>query len=355
MAQAIDCVLQAARGLAYAHGQGAVHRDIKPGNLLLATDGTIRILDFGLARIDEPNEPPPPGATLAERLTRRGQMLGTVDYISPEQATDTRSADHRSDIYSLGCTLYRLVTARPMYEGKTAIAKLMCHYESEIPSLGESAEKVSPLLDRIFHKMVAKRPEDRYQSMAEVIEHLEMCLKAEESVVRDTVTLTPTGSGDDDYSGPEEMTIGQSPSTSHGLDRTTPFAESPPGAAPAQGDAGSSERTQWESATAVMPRDGVRPAAKSSANEPEARAVPARAEPPEMMAETTVSPKEKTVGPEAKTAHGAAPQVPAPEAPPVPTSGQAISSSVKLLFCAALAGAVLGGLLVAGLLYLLLG
>ena len=191
VAQAVGYVIQAAKGLEYAHSKGVVHRDIKPGNLLLDSEGTIKILDMGLARINE-RDNLPLDATLAERLTKRGQMLGTVDYMSPEQAEDTRSADQRSDVYSLGCTLYRLLTAKPVYAGTTAVMKLMAHCEAQIPSLKRSLPEVPERLNQVCLKMLAKSPEERYQSMTEVIADLEACLGSEESTVRRTPGASST-------------------------------------------------------------------------------------------------------------------------------------------------------------------
>ncbi len=168
VAMALDYTLQAARGLAYAHGKGIVHRDIKPSNLLVDRDGTLKILDMGLARIEKPDDSP--------HLTTEGQVLGTVDFMAPEQAENTHSVDARADIYSLGCTLYRLLTGEVLYSGDTVMRKLMAHRDDPIPSLREKRSDVPAAVEMIWRKMVAKLPEDRQQTMGELIAQLESCL-----------------------------------------------------------------------------------------------------------------------------------------------------------------------------------
>lgn len=164
---AVNFILQTAKGLAAAHKKGIVHRDIKPGNLLLNTEGTVKILDMGLARIHE-------DGAQAE-LTGTGVVMGTIDYMAPEQALDTKSADARADVYSLGCSLHYLLTAHATYEGATMMAKLLAHREKPIPSLRSVRPEVPEQLDAAFRKMVAKKIEERFQTMAEVITALEGC------------------------------------------------------------------------------------------------------------------------------------------------------------------------------------
>ncbi len=170
---AANYILQAARGLAYAHNEGIVHRDIKPGNLLLDKTGVIKIMDMGLARVENAF-PKPDEGTDAESLTQIGQMLGTFDYMPPEQAENARNADKRSDIYALGCTLHRVLTGRPPYYADTAIQKIIAHRDHPIPSLVEARKGCTKELNAIFHLMVAKNPDDRYPVMDEAVTDLGM-------------------------------------------------------------------------------------------------------------------------------------------------------------------------------------
>jgi eukaryotic-like serine/threonine-protein kinase len=146
--------IQAAEGLAYAHERKIIHRDIKPSNLLLDNEGVLRIADFGLARkIEDPV------------LTQSGALIGTPRYMSPEQAeTAKRSVDQRSDIYSLGATLYELLTCRPVFEGRTpqdVLSQIMTR--EPVPPRRLNPE-IPADLAIVVMKAMAKRPEDRYQS-----------------------------------------------------------------------------------------------------------------------------------------------------------------------------------------------
>ncbi|MBC8115937.1 MAG: serine/threonine protein kinase [Candidatus Saccharimonas sp.] len=162
LADAVDYIAQAACGLEFAHRQGVVHRDIKPANLLLSDEGVVKILDLGLARFDDAI-----GKT-ADGLTTSGSVMGTVDYMSPEQAEDTRHADARSDIYSLGCSLFALIVNRIPFPAETVMKRLLAHRETRLPNLTSLRDDVPDELSVLVGRMLAKKPEDRFQTMAEV-------------------------------------------------------------------------------------------------------------------------------------------------------------------------------------------
>lgn len=183
VAEAVDCIRQAAVGLAYAHHQGVVHRDVKPANLLLDTDGIVKILDLGLARLESEIVQ----HTTDMLLTRTDQVMGTFDYMSPEQAVQTRDVDHRTDIYSLGCTLYTLLTCKPLFSSNTPVEKVMAHRSQPPPRLRSERSDVPETLEAVFQKMVAKKPADRYATMDEVIAALDGL----------SVDLSAAGAGND--------------------------------------------------------------------------------------------------------------------------------------------------------------
>ena len=167
--QAVSCILQAARGLAHAHRLGIVHRDIKPQNLLLDSQGTVKVLDMGLARLDAAVT----DSLSRSDLTNSGIVMGTVDYMAPEQALNSKNADHRSDVYSLGCTLHFLLTGKAAYRGETVMEKLVAHREHPVPQLSKTRRDIPHHIESIFERMVAKDPSNRYQSMDELVTALE--------------------------------------------------------------------------------------------------------------------------------------------------------------------------------------
>lgn len=162
VAEACDYVRQASLGLQYAFERGTVHRDIKPHNLMRAADGRVKILDFGLARFASESGP-------VDGLTRENAMMGTPDYLPPEQAEDSHRADIRADIYSLGCTLYYLLAGRPPFaEVGTAMQKILAHMHEPARPLDEVRADVPAELGRVVERMMAKAPGQRLQTPGEV-------------------------------------------------------------------------------------------------------------------------------------------------------------------------------------------
>lgn len=165
VAEACRAVRDAARGLAHAHAAGLVHRDVKPHNLMRAADGMVKVLDFGLAGVGA-------GEVVAaggEGLTGAGMVVGTPDYIAPEQVADPHAADARADIYGLGCTFYHLLAGRPAFPGGSITEKLTAHETRKpdpIPGLAAD-------LAAVLAKMLAKRPADRFQTADEVVAALD--------------------------------------------------------------------------------------------------------------------------------------------------------------------------------------
>lgn len=164
---ACEAIRQAALGLQYAHEMKLVHRDIKPSNLFLTQTGVVKILDMGLVRLQDQEE--------QDNLTGSQEVMGTADYIAPEQAENCRDVDIRADLYSLGCSLYFLLTGQPPFPKPRFSSwkeKVQAHASEPPPSLGAVSTHMPRELEAIFQKLLAKKPEDRYASPREVVEAL---------------------------------------------------------------------------------------------------------------------------------------------------------------------------------------
>lgn len=186
---AVDYIIQAARALEYAHSQNIVHRDVKPANMLRNHNGTVKVTDLGLAQfIDDPDQ-----ETISAGATRRnGGISGTVDYMAPEQLDAGAQADHRVDVYSLGCTLFFLLTGKVLFRAPSIVQRLVAHREQAPPALREFRVDVGTDLEQVYLRMTAKKPHERIESMTAVIEALEACELPE---------IEPRGTVDQQFAG----------------------------------------------------------------------------------------------------------------------------------------------------------
>lgn len=163
-AEAVNYALQIASALKHINKAGVIHRDIKPSNIIITPGGRAKLVDLGLARKESDNA--------SADLTSAGTTLGTFDYISPEQAKDPRNVDVRSDIYSLGCTLYHMLTGEPPYGEGTVLQKLLDHSGKNVPDPAVINKQLPRELSQIVQKMMASESEDRYQTPEELMYHL---------------------------------------------------------------------------------------------------------------------------------------------------------------------------------------
>ena len=184
---AADYIAQVARGLDHAHDMGLVHRDIKPANCLLDKNGVVKLLDMGLARIIDD--------TASLTIDNNENVLGTADYLSPEQALNSHSADARADIYGLGCTLYFLLTGHPPFPEGSISERLMKHQIETAPSISKDRPDVPSTLLHICEKMMLKDPDERYQTAGDVAERLAEWLADRGQDVGDSSKKSASDSG----------------------------------------------------------------------------------------------------------------------------------------------------------------
>jgi len=183
-ALAATVVRSVAKGLLYAAGRGVIHRDVKPANLLMTPGGEIKITDLGLALQAESED---------QRVTREGTTVGTVDYMAPEQARDSRGTSLRSDIYSLGCTLYYLTTGQAPYPGGDIADKLNRHCNGPVPDPRAVRPEIPEPLAALTRRMMAKRPEARFQDYEGLIAALDRIEAPPSSAQPETVDAPPAG------------------------------------------------------------------------------------------------------------------------------------------------------------------
>ena len=213
--EAIQVVRATALGLDYAATRGVIHRDVKPANILMDRQGRVKVTDLGLAlQVDQEDE----------RVTRDGTTVGTVDYMAPEQARDSRATSIRSDIYSLGCTLYYLLTGAAPFAGGDLPSKLRRHALEAPPDVRQVRPELSPALARVIQRMMAKSPDARYADYAQLVKALD-ALPVSDLDPDGDPKLVPL---DDELNGPTFARPGNPPSIARAA-TVEPSASKPPG------------------------------------------------------------------------------------------------------------------------------
>jgi len=185
-----------ADGLAAAHGKGIVHRDLKPENFFVTADGRVKILDFGLAKVEEEIDPEGETGTLTPAGTEAGTIMGTPGYMAPEQVKG-KPADSRSDIFALGCVLYEMVAGRRAFGGDTRMEVMAAILKEEPAQLSSSGAAVPVDLERTVHRCLEKRPEARFQSAADLAYSLKSIGSSQAPPVLATPTPTAVTPGDE--------------------------------------------------------------------------------------------------------------------------------------------------------------
>jgi Tol biopolymer transport system component len=187
--RAIDYALHIAHGLAAAHERGIVHRDLKPDNIFITKDGRVKILDFGVAKLTQPEGTQSQTEIPTRRVnTNPGVVVGTVGYMSPEQVRG-KNVDHRADIFSLGAILYEMLSGRRAFRGESAADTMSAILREDPPELSESNRTVSPALERLVNHCLEKNPEARFHSASDLAFALEALSGSGVSAPAETTAL----------------------------------------------------------------------------------------------------------------------------------------------------------------------
>jgi serine/threonine protein kinase len=248
---AADYIAQAAAGLEHAHHCGMVHRDIKPANLLVDRKQAIKILDMGLAKFTGLS-------AVAAAVAKDEQVLGTADYLAPEQAVNSSTVDQRADIYALGCTLYFLLTGHPPFVLGTSLERMTAHQQQFPPSILLDRPDAPAGLVAICRRMMEKSPENRYQSAREVREALLAWLDSESVAGKVTASAYASGGGVRTGAGESNANLASPSSTSESDPRSARSSQ------PRSAAAWTDTETNLNRATIRMSKDALRRSSESS-------------------------------------------------------------------------------------------